>query len=263
MNVGSRTLEGFPLFEGLDGGERRRIEAACNWRLCKEGERVLESGSGSREVFLVVRGAVNIVNFSPSGREVAFATAKTGEYFGELSAIDGQPRSASVIASEPSLLAILPAPVFLDLLQRRAEVTFRVLQRLTRMVRVSDVRIMELSTLAAAQRVYAELLRMAEPEAAVPGLWVIRPLPPLREIASRTSTTRETVTRALSQLYPTGLIRRKGRSLYLMNRAGLEEIVRALQSHGKSREAAERTAPAKPVVPGTPPAKATRPSPAR
>jgi hypothetical protein len=40
------------------------------------------------------------------------------------------------------------------------------------------------------------------------------------------------VTRALGQLYPTGLIRRKGRNLYLMDRSGLERIVHALEEHG-------------------------------
>lgn len=232
--IAARTLEGFPLFEGLDGAEMGRLEALCHWRMCDPGERVFESGSDSREVFLVIRGAVSIVNFSASGREVAFATSRTGEYFGELAAIDRQPRSASVVAAEPTLLATLPAEAFLDLLQRRAQVTFRVLQHLAHIVRVGDVRIMELSTLAAAQRVYAEMLRLAQPEPAVRGLWVIRPLPPLREIASLTGTTRETVTRALSQLYPTGLIKRKGRNLYLMDRSGLEKIVHALEEQGRA-----------------------------
>lgn len=225
-------MKGLPLFEGLDESEMARLEAACHWRQCQPGERVFESGSESREVFLVIHGAVNIVNFSLSGREVGFATARAGEYFGELAAIDRQPRSASVVVNEETLLAVMPAETFLDLLQRRVQVTFRVLQRLTHMVRTGDVRIMELSTLAASQRVYSELLRLAQPEMAVPGLWVIRPLPPLREIASRTGTTRETVTRALGQLYPTNLIRRKGRNLYLMDRSGLERIVHALEQHG-------------------------------
>ena len=97
------------------------------------------------------------------------ATARAGEYFGELAAIDRQPRSASVVVSEDTLLAVMPADCFLDLLQRRVQVTFRVLHRLTHMVRTGDVRIMELSTLAASQRVYSEILRLAQPEPAVPG----------------------------------------------------------------------------------------------
>ncbi len=231
----ARTLAGFALFEGLDEDERGRLEAACRWRQYGAGDSILESGSESRDVFFVLQGAANIVNFSPTLREVAYATVRAGDYFGELAAIDREPRSANVIAVEESLVAVLPAGVFVELLQRRADVTFRVLQHLTHMVRAGDARILELSTLAATQRVYAELLRMAEPEAAVPGLWVIRPLPPLRDVASRVSTTRETAVRALSQLYASGLIRRKGRNLYLMDRDRLVEALKALQAHGGPR----------------------------
>ena len=100
------------------------------------------------------------------------------------------------------------------------------------MVRMGDVRIMEISTLPAAQRVYAEILRMAKPDVAVPDRWVIHPLPPLHEIANRISTTRETVARALSQLYPTGLIRRKGKSLYILDRDQFERMLTTLEQEG-------------------------------
>ncbi|MEE9196217.1 MAG: Crp/Fnr family transcriptional regulator [Alphaproteobacteria bacterium] len=227
-----RSLAGITLFGGLDEATRRRLEGRCQWRHCNPGETVLERGSESQEVLFIVRGAVNIVNFSLSGREVAFATLGAGESFGELAAIDGQPRSASVVAKETTLLASLPSAEFLNLLQEQAGVSFKVLQQLATMVRSGDIRIMELSTLAATQRVYAEILRMATPDAAVPGLWVIHPLPPLREIASRVSTTRDTAARALSQLYPTGLVRRKGKSLYIMDRPKFEEKLASLQADG-------------------------------
>ena len=215
---------------GLDEAERVRLEGRCHWRHYAANETVLERGAESRDVLFIVQGAVAVVNHSLSGREIAYATLRAGDGFGELAAIDGQPRSATVVAAEKTLLAILPSERFLELLQQNAGVSFRLLQRLANMVRASDVRIMELSTLAATQRVYAELLRMATPDTAVPNLWVIHPLPPLREIASRVSTTRETAARALSQLYPTGLLRRKGRSLYIMDRAKFEETLRDLQN---------------------------------
>ena len=98
------------------------------------------------------------------------------------------------------------------------------------MVRVGDVRIMELSTLAASHRVYVEILRMAVPDAAVAGRWVVRPLPPLREIAGRVSTTRETVARSLSQLYQSGLVRRKGRMLYVPDREKLEKFIESMST---------------------------------
>ena len=225
-------MAGVTLFESFDEAERRRLESRCTWRRYSVGETVLERGGESREVLFIVAGSVNILNISLTGREVAYARLQAGEYFGELSAIDAKPRSASVVAAESTLVAVLPSSQFIELLHEQPGVTFTLLQRLTDMVRSGDVRIMELSTLAATQRVYAELLRMARPDVAVPELWVIHPLPPLREIASRISTTRETVARALSQLYPTGLVRRKGKSLYIPDRDKFEETLTALQRQG-------------------------------
>lgn len=233
MRVETRhSLAGVKLFQALDEAERGRLESRCTWRRYGAGETVLERGSESREVLFLIAGAVNILNISLTGREVAYARLEAGDCFGELAAIDGEPRSASVVAAEPTLVAVLPSARFIELLRAQAGVTFTLLQRLTGMVRKGDVRIMELSTLAATQRVYAELLRMARPDAAVPSLWVIHPLPPLREIASRISTTRETVARALSQLYPTGLVRRKGKSLYIPDRDKFEAALIALQRRG-------------------------------
>lgn len=232
----TRSLAGVELFAALDEEDRRRIEARCRWRTYRTGERILEMGSESREVFFLVSGAASALNYSFSGREIAFANFSSGSYFGELSAIDAQPRSASIVATEECLVASMSGDEFLDLLRQRVEVTFKVFQRLATMVRASDVRIMELSTLAASARVYSELLRMAKPEMAVPGMWVIHPLPPLREVASRASTTRETVNRAITQLYPTGIIRRKGRNLYVTDKAKLELIIKELQHSGKGHD---------------------------
>lgn len=227
-----RTLADIGLFEDLDEAERHRLESRCTWRRYAAGETVLERGSECNEVLFIIDGAVNIVDYSLSGREVAYATLRAGDCFGEIAAIDGQPRSASVVATEKTLVAVLTSQAFLAVLKEHGEITFKVLQRLSGMVRTGDVRIMELSTLAATQRVYAEILRMAKPDAAVPGRWVIHPLPPLREIASRISTTRETVARALSLLYPTGMVRRKGKSLFILDRDKLEETLATLQQEG-------------------------------
>jgi CRP-like cAMP-binding protein len=117
----------------------------------------------------VAEGRVNVLNLTPAGREVVFASLGPGESFGELAAIDGGPRSATIVAAEASLIAELSSQHFLTLLERQPGVALRVLRSLAAIVRMSDIRIMELSTLAASQRVYSELLRMAQPDAAVPG----------------------------------------------------------------------------------------------
>ena len=237
---GRRNLGSVKLFAGLDGAELAALEQRCTWRRYRPGERLFERGSRGREVYFVIEGAVNIVSFSPTGREITFATAGLGDTLGELAAIDGEPRSASVVAVEDSLLAILPAGPFIELLKRRSDISFRLLQRLSVMVRRDTERMIELSGLKATNRIYAELLRLAEPDGAQPDLWVVKPLPALRELAARASTTRELAARALNLLYPSGLIRRCGDSLYIMDLAALEQIVNAAQ--GAAPGAAQETA---------------------
>jgi CRP-like cAMP-binding protein len=226
----SRRLGDFTLLAGLNDADKRTVEQRCHKRIYARNETILDKGSQNREVFFVLRGSVSVITFSPAGREVTLAAVKAGDFFGELAAIDGQPRSASVTAIEKSEIAIMPPELFLELLRDHSAVSFQLLSRLAYLVRASGLRILELSTLQAAQRVYAELLRMAQPDAAVPNLWVVRPLPPMHEIASMTSTTRETVNRAISQLYPGGLLKRKGRNLYIMDRGKLQEIVQSIQA---------------------------------
>ena len=223
------SLADVDLFKTLDESERARMESRCRWRRYRSGERIFERGDETRDVFFVVEGKINIVDFTLSGREVAFDSAMPGDSFGELAAIDGMPRSTSVVAAQASTVAVMSHQDFSAMLANNAATAVFILSRLAEIVRRSDERIMELSALAATHRVYAEILRMAQPDAASPDLWVVRPLPPLREIASRVSTTRETVARSLSQLYPTGLLRRKGRNLYLMDRAKLEDLVQVWQ----------------------------------
>jgi len=218
-------LDNIELFKELDTDELQAISMKCSWKTYLNGEQILEKSSTSRDVFFVVEGTVNIVNFGVSGREVAYASVETGQYFGELSAIDGRPRSANVIASKKCILASLSPESFTELLKSHPDVSLQVLQRLARIIRVNDDRILDLSTLGAVQRVCQELLRMAEPDPVTPNSWLIYPMPTQSTIASRVSTTRETVARVLGQLSSENLVLKKGKNLYLKDRAGIEEMI--------------------------------------
>ena len=89
---------------------------------------------------------------------------------------------------------------------------------------------MDLSTLNAMQRVYSELLRLAVPDAAVESVWIVRPLPSERDIASRANTTRETVSRAIGRLRNADIVKKmKGKNLYILDRARLEQIKQTLE----------------------------------
>ncbi|HYM32414.1 MAG TPA: Crp/Fnr family transcriptional regulator [Candidatus Cybelea sp.] len=221
-------LDGITLLAGLPPDEMRRIEQRCTWRRFPAGELILDRNSASRDVFFLVKGRVEVVNFSLTGREVAYATVGAGSYIGELSAIDREPRSATVLAVDDCLVAALAPEAFNELLMSYPKIMHDVMHQLARIIRASNERIMDLTTLGAVQRVHLELLRMAEPDPLAPNSWVIYPMPTQNQIAGRASTTRETVARVLGQLRDSGLIKRKGKSLYIKDRSRLEVVAARL-----------------------------------
>jgi CRP/FNR family transcriptional regulator, cyclic AMP receptor protein len=189
---------------------------------------VVERDSDNRDVYFLTSGSVRILNFSLSGRPVAYATLQAGAYFGEMAAIDNAPRSATVVANETCQLAILSQDRFIALMEKHPQIALAVMRKLAGIVRSCDERIMDLATLGAMQRVILELCRLATPDPITPGSWLIYPCPAQREIAGWASTTRETVARVFTQLQDSNQIHRKGRSLYLANREALQMLANRL-----------------------------------
>jgi CRP/FNR family transcriptional regulator, cyclic AMP receptor protein len=225
-----QSLENISLIEDMSAVEKVELAKKCSWRSYQSGEQVLERSSDSRDVFFVVEGRVDIVNYGLSGREVAYATVEAGQYFGELSAVDGQPRSANVNAGSKCLLASLSPENFQQLLLSNSRIMMSVLLRLARIIRTSDDRILDLSTLGAVQRVCQELLRMAEPDPVTPDSWLIYPMPTQSTIAGRVSTTRETVARVLGFLAHENMVLKKGKNLYLKDKDAIKTYMNSLSS---------------------------------
>ena len=202
------TLAGIDLLADLDEAVRINLEKACGWKRYSAGEQIIDRQSESRDVFFVVEGRVRVVIYSMSGREITLDDVASGGHFGELAALDGAPRSASVMALEPCMVASLPPDQFLDLLGMSSDASYKVMRDLARIVRTATDRIMDLSTLAANNRVQAELLRQARTNMTGDNQAQISPIPIHADIAGRVSTTRETVARVMSDLSRQGVLSR-------------------------------------------------------
>ena len=222
-------LSNVRLLHNLNAAAIESLEKRGQWRRFARGEQILDRDSTSREVFLVVEGRVEVVNFAVSGQEVAFGHVSKGGYFGEMSAIDGKHRSANIVAVEDSLVLVVPPDLFKEILTQNPPAAMQVLRRMSHIIRTVDDRIMDLSTLRAVQRVYVELLRLAE-EDERSGQCVIRALPVQRDMARRAGTTRETVSRVLGDLKREHIAERKGRTLYIHDKHRLEEMAEALSA---------------------------------
>lgn len=210
----------------------QRMAMSCTWQTYRAGAQIFDRDSPSRDILFVVEGAVQVVNYSATGREIAYAEVASGGFLGEISAIDGEPRSATVVAVRPSLIATLPPDRFAELLERHPPIAWQVMRRLTRIIRTCDERIMDLSTLGAVARVQREVLRLARPDPNTPGAAVIHPIPTQQQIAGHASTTRETVARTLGNLQAGGFLVRKGRTVTILDVGRLTRLTEDLSSAG-------------------------------
>ncbi len=223
-------LSNVRLFRDLAPQDLNAIEQACRYRRFSAHELILDRDSPTTDVFFVVRGRVRIVNYSVAGREVAFDDLGEGSYFGELSAIDNNhPRSASVVAVTDTLIVALAGKTFMEVALARPSVGLKVMQRLAHIIRTGNERIMDLSTLGANSRVHAEVLRQARRHGVNGNHAVIEPIPIHSDIASRASTTRETVARVLGDLARQGILERTRDTLVIRDLRRLDDLVSDLR----------------------------------
>lgn len=133
------------------------------------------------------------------------------------------------MAVEDSVLLSLPRRQFLNMLEDYPQVAMRVMRRLALIVRNATERIMDLSTLAANNRVQAELLRQARSDKTLRNIAVIEPIPIHSDIASRVSTTRETVARVLNELARKGILERTRTALVIRDVPRLQDMVQEVR----------------------------------
>ncbi len=230
------SLDRIDLLSTLSQADRAALARQCKWRRFEEGEQIVDRLGDSQDLCFVVDGAARIVNFAVTGREISFDDIPAGGFFGELAAIDGQLRSASVVAQVPTQIAFLAPTRFETLLLSNPKIGIAVMRRLAGMVRRSTERIMDLSTLGANNRIHAELLRLARLDAtdttspraraaSASNSATIQPIPVHADIASRVSTSRETVARVLNDLARDGLVERTETALVIRDLRKLRRMV--------------------------------------
>jgi CRP/FNR family cyclic AMP-dependent transcriptional regulator len=224
-DAAERSLGGIPLFAEMKPEQRTVLEQQCVFRRYIAGEQIIDRQSDSRDMFCVVRGTARIVIYSASGREVSFDDIDAGGYFGELACLDSQPRSASVVALTNTVVAAISPPVLERLILEHPKIAVMLMRRLAKVIRQATDRILDLSTLGANNRVYAELLRLSKPSKDGGQTAQIRPVPIHGDIAARVSTTRETVARVLSDLTKKQLVLKEGASLVIKDIDRLRDMV--------------------------------------
>lgn len=223
--VTADSLSGIDLFRDLAPAEREKIAAQLHARRYQAGDEIVHQSGGEQEVYFILSGTVRAAFLSAAGRDVQFRDQSAGEMFGELSAIDGQPRSAEVSAQTDVFLAVASASTFLEIVSVNPLLARRMLSQLTTLIRALSDRVVEFSTLGVVNRIHGELLRLGTEQGVSENQAVIDPAPTQADIAARVSTRREAVSRELAALGRKGVIKTSRGRFEILDVARLEQMV--------------------------------------
>ena len=184
----------------------------------ENGNLIFLEESEGKNLFFVVDGSVKVTRLSKDGREVILAMLNAGDFFGEMSLLDGQSRSANVIALEETEVLSLKRDDFLVVLHDYPKIAIQLLKEMTSRLRKSDRQIVSLSLSDAEKRIALCIVRFADEQGVIKnGQVTIPKIPIQQDIANMAGTSRETVSRAMSLLTAEKYIERNGKELKILN----------------------------------------------
>ena len=207
MAITRETLLGVRLFDGLDADARTNVARHCEGFHYAPGAQILRHGDMTCCVYVILTGRVRASLLSDSGRLLTFQELADGDMFGELSAIDGGPRSVSVEAVTETTTLRIPGSFFNELLASFPELARMVLLRLCALSRALCERTFEARTCSVPEQVRLAISRVILANAARPaGPVTIEDPPTHEEIANLVGTSREQVSRVMSEYARAGVI---------------------------------------------------------
>jgi CRP-like cAMP-binding protein len=212
MKIQISDLDKMHLLDGLDPVLKKALLIHFHVRTYAKNESVVQKRLASAELYFLLSGRLKVVDFIQSGREIGFVFINPGMHFGELALIDGRPRSASIIATEPSVVIVLPKKQAQQLIFAVPHVSKKLLLQLTDTIRKDNEHIILLGSGSAYCRIYKLLIQQVEQ---IEGECIIDHILTQHEMAMMTNTTRETVSRAISQLQNMGVVKREGKKLII------------------------------------------------
>jgi CRP/FNR family cyclic AMP-dependent transcriptional regulator len=201
----------------LTGAQRADLAARGRTRRLPRGAFLFHEGDPGHDVVIVEDGHAKVTLTSPGGREVVLEVCGPGELLGELSAIDGGPRSASAAALEPITTLIVPHAEFLRFVDENPGVARLLMCLLAERLRGSSSRQLEFGTNDAIGRVCTRLLDMADRygTARPDGAIVLRTPVTQNDLAGWSGQSREAVVKAFRALRLLGWIDVDGKLIVL------------------------------------------------
>jgi CRP-like cAMP-binding protein len=209
-------LRGASLFRGVSGPALARLEAASRLRRLARGQMLFNQGDAADAFFLVCSGSIDLGLDSANGRELVINEMRTGDGFGELGLITGQPRSTSAVARQDSVVLAIPRRDFMAVLADEPALAQNLLRTMAGRLGTSSEREGALAFLNAPSRL-ARVLLLLDRQARAEGYITSSQ----EDLGRRVGLARQTVAELLGQWRRSGWILTGRGKIVLLNRAAL------------------------------------------
>ncbi len=214
-----RMLQGVPFFAGLSNQEMEPLASACRLRSYRRSEVIFHRDDPADTMHIVQGGQVRIVLHSTKGDEIVLALFHPRDFFGELSLLDGLPRSATAVAMEPTVTLTLGRAEFLHILATSPRMTREVIDALAARLRHTNILLGDSIFLGVGARLAKRLLELAEAQKGARDQDAVRVTQ--AELATLVGASRETVNKELRALEARGAVRLSRGRVHILHRESL------------------------------------------
>ena len=212
-------IRDLPLLARLPDEDLRALAACGRIRTYAAGSTIFREGDPGNSLHIVVQGSVRISVLSPTGEEVTLALLGPGESCGELSLVDGRPRSASAIASQATKTLVVTRNDFLRWLSERPSAALALLETLSLRMRRTDEALADLAFMDLPHRLAKRLLDLATHHSKDLRLSLTQ-----SELAAMLGVSRESVNKQLNSFAQEGWVALGRGSITLKDPAALRHI---------------------------------------
>lgn len=210
----------FALFAGLDDRELAAIAAIAKPRKYARDEVVFHADESGDNFCLIQKGRVKVTIISPEGKEIILSMLGPGDFFGEMSLLTDEPRSATIVAMETLEILTIWRGDFLKMLEGNFAITGKILAEMSRRLRTASARIESLATMDVYGRLARFFLDLAKKQGEDQGNGYVSVVRPTHQaIANMIGTSRETVSRLMHDLNERKLLRSKGKTIFIRREA--------------------------------------------
>jgi CRP/FNR family cyclic AMP-dependent transcriptional regulator len=218
LSINPTILKTVPLFSQFSDQELTALFPAVQHRSYPRHSFMMRAGENTDALYIMLAGRAKVVIDDGDGREVTLATIGPSEFFGEMSLIDENPRSASVEALEPCEVLYISRPAFMSCLKGNFDAAMLMLKGVVGRLRDADRKIASLALMDVHGRVARLLMDLARE---TDGVWIVDT--GSEEIARMVGASREMVSRVLKDMRETGVIRRDKRKIVVLDRSSMDE----------------------------------------